>query len=196
MAGEIPRVNGRLHLAAAVALLLALTACAAPRPATNPARAAASEAVADPSYNWHVLVLVPFGTLLRASGLALHEVLLFHDAAEANAGADHEDCYGVESPPRFLGRTPEAYALCFDHDRLQRIDAAVHLGIEESAGIFARACAQWLKDSVPMAGSNERCEGRDKGIAFNGRLRDAGESAVLLSMTLSAVPDGDAGAGP
>ena len=33
----------------------------------------------DASYDWHGLVLMPFGTLLKSSPIALHEVLLFHD---------------------------------------------------------------------------------------------------------------------
>ena len=42
----------------------------------------------DASYDWHGLVLAPFGTLLKESPIALHEVLLFHE--EPRGAADVE----------------------------------------------------------------------------------------------------------
>ena len=175
--------------------LLTLGACAAthpaaPSPAGRPAPEARQAPSTDPSYDWHRLVLAPFGTVLHASGLALREVLVFHDqaggsGAEAGEGAESGDCYTVDSPPRFAGRAPASYLLCFEHDRLSRIDAAVRLDPLEAEAVFARACALWLRASVPGAGTVDRCEGSDQGIAFHARL-ESGEPTALLHMTLGA----------
>jgi hypothetical protein len=91
-------------------------------------------AITDASYDWHVLVLEPFGVLLKESPLPLHEVLLFHDET-SRTDNDNKDCYSIEgTPPRFLGARPDHYLLCFDHDRLTRIDAAVAEGYGSQHG--------------------------------------------------------------
>jgi hypothetical protein len=171
---------------------LVLAACAASPPHGNPAQQsqpapAQNNVEMDASYDWHGLVLAPFGTLLKESPIALHEVLLFHEEPRGGADADTKDCYAVDgTPPRFVGHQPDAYLLCFDHDRLTRIDASVRLDAGEAAQVFARACSLWLKDSVPPQGIGSTCEGRDGGIAFSARLGNVpGEPAVPLSMTLS-----------
>jgi hypothetical protein len=176
--------------------LLILAACgASPRrggvqdgqPAT-----AQNGGMTDASYDWHGLMLAPFGTLLKESPIALHEVLLFQDesssaAAADTAGVDTKDCYGTDgAPPRFLGHKPDAYLLCFVHDRLTRIDASVRMTRDEAAQVFAQACALWLKDTAPLHALGNTCEGRDGGIAFSARLGSVPEEpAASLSMTLS-----------
>jgi hypothetical protein len=189
-------MKGALRRIAEAAGLLALCACAgtqpaAPSPAGRPAPEARQAPSTDPSYDWHPLVLAPFGTVLHASGLALREVLVFHDrapglGAEAGEGAESGDCYTVDSPPPFAGRATTTYLLCFEHDRLSRIEAAVRLEPAEAAAVFARACALWLRAAVPAAATADRCEGSEQGIAFHARLEGTGEPAALLSMTLSA----------
>jgi hypothetical protein len=171
---------------------LVLAACAASQPHGNPAQQgqpapAQNGAMTDASYDWHGLVLAPFGTLLKESPIALHEVLLFHEESRSAADVDTKDCYGVDgAPPRFVGRQPDEYLLCFDHDRLTRIDASVRLDADEAARVFARACSLWLKDSAPLQGLGNTCEGRDGGIAFSARLGSVpGEPSAPLSMTLS-----------
>jgi hypothetical protein len=146
-----------------------------------------SGGVTDASYDWHGLVLAPFGTLLKDSPIALHEVLLFHDEAHRSGDADNKDCFAIDAaPPRFVGQQPDQYLLCFDHDRLSRIDASVRLPADEASQEFARACALWLKNTAPTAGSGNVCEGHDDGIAFSARLAPLpGEATVPLSMTLS-----------
>jgi hypothetical protein len=188
------------------ALLAALIACHAP-----PARVRAPEHAQtadvhqpDGSYDWHGLLIAPFGSLLRDIPLRLHEVLLFRDeaprsgAADDAAGAD-ADCYAAAVPaPRFVGRIPDEYLLCFKHDRLSRIQASVSLTDAQAPAVFAAACALWLKNAAAVtanatsaavgnaaasraaASSVERpsaaaqspsaCEGRDGDVRFSAKL--------------------------
>ena len=160
---------------------------AADRPAPLPAT------ITDASYDWHVLVLEPFGTLLKESPLPLHEVLLFHDA-NSRAESDNKDCYSIEgTPPRFMGEPPDHYLLCFDHDHLSRVDAAVRLPAAEAPQAFARACALWLKDTATTMGSGTACEGRDGRVAFSARLLlPPGDTAATVSMALTDSPPAEA----
>ncbi len=188
-------MNRAIRRITQAAALVALCACAGahrapPSAAGRPAPEVPPAPPADPSYDWHRLVLTPFGTVLHASGLPLREVLVFHDqapdtGAEAGGeGAQSGDCYTVDSPPRFAGRVPATYLLCFEHDRLSRIEAAVRLDLLQADAVFARACALWLRASVPAAGTADRCEGSEQGIAFRARLESTGEPTALLSITL------------
>jgi len=173
----------------------ALCACAA-RPPPPPA-------VAHTSYEWHGLLLVPFGTLLKDSPLALHEVLLFHDAARLGSGNEDGDCYGIDAPPpQFAGRRPEDYRLCFDHDRLSRIEAFVQLPADGAGRVFAAACAEWRGESTPgtqgaadpqgAAGPQgaadaqgaDRCDGQGGATRFRARL----EPGAASSTAAAAVP--------
>jgi hypothetical protein len=196
-----PRMDASYLIIGAAALVLA--ACAASPPRGNPAQQsqpapAQNNVEMDASYDWHGLVLAPFGTLLKESPIALHEVLLFHEEPRGAADADTKDCYGVDgAPPRFVGRQPDEYLLCFDHDRLSRIDASVRLDADEAARVFARVCSLWLKDSEPLQGIGNTCEGRDGGIAFSARLGGVpGEPSTPLSMTLSDAAAAPGGAVP
>ena len=148
---------------------------------------------ADASYDWHALVIMPFGTLLKESSVALHEVLLFHDESRAAKEADRKDCFGVDAPPpRFMGGRPQSYLLCFNHDRLSRIDAAVGLSAGTAAQEFAHACALWLKNSGAVPVGNA-CEGRDGDIAFSARLDSAADESTLpLRLTLLDAAERDA----
>jgi hypothetical protein len=206
------------QLALTAALLAALIACHAP-----PARVRAPEHAQtadvhqpDGSYDWHGLLIAPFGSLLRDIPLRLHEVLLFRDeaprsgAADDAAGAD-ADCYAAAVPaPRFVGRIPDEYLLCFKHDRLSRIQASVSLTDAQAPAVFAAACALWLKNAAASraaASSVERpsaaaqspsaCEGRDGDVRFSAKLageqgrkeeRDRAETpqTVMLSITLDS----------
>ncbi len=182
----------RPRAAACVAALLVLAACAAPAPRGGPAQdsqpaSAQNGVVTDASYDWRGLVLAPFGTLLKESPIPLHEVVLFRDETHGTADADGKDCYGIDgAPPRFAGRQPDEYLLCFDHDRLTRVDVSVRVASEEAAQVFAQACALWLKESAPLQAMSDICEGRDGRITFNARLSGVpGEPTESLSMTLS-----------
>ena len=133
------------------ALLAASTGCRAPTPhATTPERAPPPEArPLDGSYDWHVLVVAPFGSVLKQIPLSLHEVLLFRDQAGGGAAADDAECYASDAPaPRFVGRTPDEYLLCFKADRLARIQASVRLTAAEAPEVLAVACTTWLKNAA------------------------------------------------
>jgi hypothetical protein len=190
------------RFASSAVTLLVLTACASSNSSRGqqshreplPAPAASAGVVPDASYDWHGLVLAPFGTLLKESPIALHEVLLFHDAAHNSGDVDSRDCYAIDgAPPRFVGHQPDQYLLCFDHDRLNRIEASVRLPADEASQAFARACALWLKNTEPTAGGGTTCEGRDGGTAFSARLGLVpGEDSAPLSMTLSSAAPSEA----
>jgi hypothetical protein len=198
--------------------LAALTGCRAPPPhATAPERAQAPPPVARPledgSYDWHALVVAPFGSVLKEIPLALHEVLLFRDQAHGAAAADDAECYAADAPaPRFVGRTPDEYLLCFKQDRLARIQASVHLTTADAPEVFATACTVWLKNAarattgaaaprVAAAGTDtgmqsaDACKGGDGSVRFSAHLgEEAGpptetsQTETILSIILDSVP--------
>jgi hypothetical protein len=190
--------------ALSIALLAVLTGCRAPTPhATAPDRTPAPPSEARPldgSYDWHVLVIAPFGSVLKQIPLSLHEVLLFHDQARGGK-ADDAECYASDAPaPRFVGRTPDEYLLCFKEDRLARIQASVRLTAAEAPEVFAAACTHWLKNATQATGaaaagaaagngaasetgaprttdaettgaqSADACKGREDSVRFNAHL--------------------------
>jgi hypothetical protein len=188
--------------ALSMALLAALTGCRAPTPhATAPDRAPAPPPEARPvdgSYDWHVLVIAPFGSVLKQIPLSLHEVLLFRDQARGGTAADDAECYASDAPaPRFVGRTPDEYLLCFKEDRLARIQASVRLTAAEAPEVFAAACTRWLKDAMqattgtaapgPAASDGtaletgtqgaDACKGREGSIRFSAHLGEEGGPA-------------------
>lgn len=173
--------------------MLLMAACASRGPATDRRQSEQPvplpSPITDASYDWRVLVLEPFGVLLKESPLPLHEVLLFHDATN-RAESENKDCYSIEgTPPKFLDEPPEHYLLCFDHDRLRRVEAAVRLAAEEAPRVFARACALWLKDTAATLGGGTTCEGRDGRVAYRARLvLLPGDAAATVSMTLTDTP--------
>jgi hypothetical protein len=196
------RASAAVLIAALLAALLAaMAAChapsqrAAPPDRTPPAN---TQEPADESYDWHALLIAPFGSVLKDIPLALHEVLLFRDDARGTAaangaavadGAVDAECYAADAPaPRFVGHTPEEYLLCFKQDRLSRIQASVRLTTAAASEVFAAACERWLKNAAP-AGSiaaapaagiqgapppsgAAACAGRDGAIHFSGRLEE------------------------
>jgi hypothetical protein len=175
------------------------TACAygcasAPHPAASAAPSGlptpASESVA-PAYDWRSLIVVPFGTLLKDMPLALDEVIMFRDAvgpAASGAPDDSEsgDCFSLDgaSPPQFLARRPDSYLLCFEHDRLRRIETSVHLAETEAEPLFGALCAQWLGRSQDTAGTPDSCAGRDGTVEWRVRRAQGPESSATLSITL------------
>jgi hypothetical protein len=188
-----------------------LTACASPpsqgqppgRPAPVPAATRAATALVTPaqndaaanaSFDWHPLVVAPFGTRLVDSPIRLHEVLLFREQSHEPAEIESKDCYTVDgTPPTFVGRAPDEYLMCFEHDRLDRIDASVRLAADDAARIFGRACALWLGNAQPLTKADDACEGRDGDIAFSARLAAVpGENTAELLMTLSDAAKSDA----
>jgi hypothetical protein len=196
----------RHRIALSTGLLAALLGCRAPPPlATAPARAAPPPLAlpeADDSYDWHGLLIAPFGSALKDVPMVLHEVLLFRDEARSGAAADDAECYGADAPPpRFVGRTPDEYLLCFKQDRLSRIQASVRVTTAQASEVFSAACAGWLRRAAPGAPAlpntgtaGAACEGRDGAIRFSGRLgeetggEETSETELALSITLDSVP--------
>ena len=144
-------------LVSTAVLLVSLAGCHASSPRTaSPDRAppAASPVPTDASYDWHGLLVAPFGSVLKEIPLTLHEVLLFRDEAHGASAADEAECYAADaSPPRFVGRTPQEYLLCFKQDRMSRVQASVRLSAAEAPEVFATACARWSKQTTPASPS-------------------------------------------
>lgn len=174
---------------AMAAMIISLPACrsGAQRPPAPPASSApaasptptAQPAPAPPappaarilagSYDWHGLLAAPFGSVLKAVPLALHEVLLFRE----DPAAAVPECYAADSPaPSFAGRMPEEYVLCFKRDRLDRVQASIRLAAAEVGTVFAPACADRLNaapDAAAAAEDGVACEERDGAIRFSAR---------------------------
>ena len=183
---------------------------------TSPPRVSAPDRAPPPadtderSYDWHGLLVAPFGAVLKAVPIALHEVLLFKDDAHGSSAADDAaECYAADAPnPSFLGRVPDEYLLCFTHDHLSRIQASVRMSTAQASAEFAAACAVWLKNAAPggpapAAPSAEipadakpaaACEGRDGAVHFKGSLgeepgpADGTETESAVSVTLDSPP--------
>ncbi len=192
-------MRGLRHCLMCTAALATMFGCRAPQPRAAVDRAPVASQPAprdDESYDWHGLLIAPFGSALKDVPMALHEVLLFRDEAHSDAGVDDAECYGADAvPPRFVGRAPDEYLLCFKQDRLSRIRASVRLTTGEASEVFAAACARWLQraaTNTDVAGGT--CEGRDGAIRFSGRLaEEAGgeqtpETELALFITLDSVP--------
>jgi hypothetical protein len=135
----------------------------------------------DASYDWHVLLIAPFGSVLKDIPLATHEVLVFRDEERSASPADDAECYGANGTGlRFMTRSPSSYLLCFNHGKLSRIEATVRLPENEAARIFADACALWTKNA-------QACEGADGGIAFAAHIeREPNEEDTQLTIQLDA----------
>jgi hypothetical protein len=150
------------RIALSAGLLATMVACRTPAPRIaapdrEPPPPAAREPT-DASYDWHVLLIAPFGSVLKDIPVPLHEVLLFRDDAHGNgatgnaaadAAAIDAECYASDAPaPRFVGNIPDEYLLCFKQDRLSRVQASVRLAAAQASDVFAAACAGWLKNAA------------------------------------------------
>jgi len=135
----------------------------------------------------------PFGTLLKDMPVGLTEVLQF-DADSEGRRTEPGDCFTTtgSSLPTLVGRRVDDYLLCFEHDRLSRVEASVRLPAAGADAVLAAACADW-----PGGGKNidaARCEGRDGATRLSAVLTpaDAGaatpEPLATLSITLEAPP--------
>jgi len=190
MSNTLPQARWAVLAAVSLAAAVSIVAgCAASKP--KPTIAPPPPAL-DASYDWHVLLLAPFGSVLKDIPLTLHEVLLFRDEAANAAPADDPECYAVDGMgPRFIARSPSEYLLCFKHDRLSRIEATVRLPENEAARIFADACSLWVKTAqAPNAEASESaqaCEGSDGSVVLVAHLESMpDEEEALLTVQLDA----------
>jgi hypothetical protein len=171
---------------AAAVLLLAACAASQPKPAAPPEPAPVP---LDASYDWHVLLVAPFGSVLKDVPLTLHEVLLFRDEAQRAAPVDELECYAVDgNRPLFVARSPSPYLLCFKHDRLSRVEATVRLPADEAARIFADACGLWMKNAQP---TTQECAGSEGGTTFVGHFENEPDESAELSIQLDAADPAD-----
>ena len=193
-------LHARWAVPAAAAWMLA--ACAASKHEVAPPTPSPPPPL-DASYDWHVLLIAPFGSVLKDIPMSVHEVLLFRDEEHSASPADDAECYALPmgSGPRFIARSPSLYLLCFKHGRLARIEASVRLPERVcSEQIFTDACALWTKnayagaeasDSAKASDNAEACGGADGGIAFGAHIeQEPNEEDIQLIMQLDAsAPD-------
>jgi hypothetical protein len=191
-ARRLSRALGAAGLAAAAVSSAAwLPGCAGSAPARGSAPAAPPARPAPPlvSDDFSGLVLVPFGTPFKDVSVRLTEVLVFHPADGAR-GREEGDCFRPNVVVAFLGRAPTDHLLCFDHDRLQKIEAAVVLPAAEAPAVFAAACADWQRGGAASAQGSDACAGRQRDIAFSAQRTEGPDpDAATVSITLvSAAP--------
>ncbi len=182
------------------AAMLMLVGCAAAPPTAAPPAVAVPQPL-DHSYDWHVLVTAPLGSVLKDMPFALHEVLLFRDDAKHSDG-DAGECYAIDgTAPSFISRVPDDYLLCFKHDRLAHIEATVRVPQDKAAQIFSDACTLWFKNAglpppvinAATEASPAVCSGQDGATQFSGRLEVEAEGAeaprveVPLSVKIDAM---------
>jgi hypothetical protein len=174
--------------ATALSLLAACHAASTRTPATDRAPAPKPGVSEDASYDWHALLIAPFGSTLKAVPLNVHEVLLFRDEAPGAAEPNDAECYAPdEAAPHFMGRTPDEYLLCFKQDRLSRIQASVRLDAAHAPETFTAACADWLQRATQASiPAPDACEGREGAVRLSARL--SGEPETILSIVLDSVP--------
>jgi hypothetical protein len=146
----------------------------------------------DASYDWHVLLVAPFGSVLKDIPLTLHEVLVFRDEARSASPADDPECYAVNGAgPRFMTHSPSSYLLCFNHGRLSRVEATVRLAENESAQMVAGACAMWTKNTqAPNAAASDRTAAANSAAATNS---PAGANSAAASDSAEACGGADGG---
>jgi hypothetical protein len=176
------------HNGIALAVLVMLSACASkPVQPQHPA-----PPVVD--YDWHPLIIMPFGTRLVDSPFRVHELVLFDAAAD-------EDCFALDGgvPPHFAGRPAQDYRLCFEHDRLKRIEATVNLPAQQAEAEFAALCADWAKrgssgknaggeraggDNTAGGSTAGECAGGDDAARVLGQLAPSGSDPANAVLTL------------
>lgn len=150
----------------------------------------AASAVPAPSavsHDFSELVVAPFGTAFKDISVPLTEVLVFHQADEASARGDG-DCFRPNVAVSFLGRTTTDHLLCFNHDRLQKIEATVAMPAAEAPALFAAACADWQRGAAATVTEPDACEGRQHDIAFSARRTQGPDpDAATVSITLVSV---------
>jgi hypothetical protein len=164
-----------------------LAACASSNSGPKAALRASAAATTAPTDDWHVLMMLPFGTLLRDVPFRLDEVVVVHDSASVAAGREDRECYTLQgtAPPRLFGRRVEDYSLCFSADRLNRIEASVSLSAQSASAQFAAACAEWQRTGIPGTAAADRCQMKDGTTELDARLtlpEDSARPAVSIAL--------------
>jgi hypothetical protein len=174
-------------VAVAVSCAAWLEGCAASAPARGSAPPAAPPVAPAVSHDFNPLLLAPFGTAFKNVPGPLTEVLVFHQP-DAGRSSEDADCFRPNVVVSFLGRPPTEHLLCFDHDRLKRVEASVVLPAAEAPGLFTAACADWRRGDPATTLEPDACAGRQGDIAFDARRTQGPDSAAAtISITLVAV---------
>lgn len=164
-----------------------LDGCASPPKSRDSAPTLPPATPAAVSYDFSPLVPAPFGTPFKDVPGPLTEVLVFHQPGARRTSED-ADCFRPSAAVSFLGRTPTDHLVCFDHDRLQRIEASIVLPAPDAPALFAAACADWRGGNSAAAPEPDACEGRRGDIAFSAHRAEGPDGAdVTLSITLTAI---------
>jgi hypothetical protein len=153
--------------------------------------------------DWRALIPAPFGSGLTQVQFPLKEVILFQGdahgaaatpAAGAQAASDDQECYSKSGGAfAFRGAETEDYVLCFFHERLFRVEAALRLPQEASEETFGQWCDDWLSGLTEVSRDAERCEGRDKDTQFSATLAYESElSGPLITVLIYDIPAHDA----
>jgi hypothetical protein len=189
-ARRLSRALGAAGLAAAsVSSAAWLGGCAASAPGLRAAPARAPSPPPAPpgaSHDFSGLILAPFGTAFQDVSVRLTEVLVFHPADDAHVREDG-DCFRPEVVVSFLGHAPTDHLLCFNHGRLQKIEAAVVVPAAEAPALFAAACADWQQGAAASAIEADACEGRQQDIAFSAS-RTQGSDLDEATVSITLVP--------
>jgi len=92
--------------------------------------------------------------------------------------------------PAFGGGVAQSFVLCFAHDRLSLIQAAIDLPRPSAADLLRRYCDLWLSRTGGER-SDAGCSGHDGDAAFSARLDlDAPEAAGRVSVAVYALNAG------
>ena len=213
MAGARGRMNPRrcnarrLSCAAtALSLSLALTllsACASKSVKPGPALGAPTAGspatrkgpiISASHEDWRALIPVPFGSGLPQVQFPLKEVILFQGESRGPVGSDEQECYSKSgSPFAFRGAETEDYVLCFFHERLFEVEAALRLPRDVPAETFGQWCDDWLSGLTDVSRDAERCEGRESDTQVSATLAyDSEVAGPLLTVVIADIPAHDA----
>jgi hypothetical protein len=155
---------------------------------TGAVSAPAAASTATVSHDFNALVPAPFGTAFQDMPVALTEVLVFHPPGAERTGED-ADCFRPDRAVSFLGRVPTEHLLCFDHDRLRRVQASVALPAADAATVFAAACADWRRGDAASTQGPDACAGHQADVAFSARREEGADpAAASVSITLEGAP--------
>jgi len=81
------------------------------------------------------------------------------------------DCFTPRGAlPPVDGRAAQSFVLCFAHQRLSLIQAAVEIPRLSAAATLQRYCDLWLADSGADARSDASCSGHEGTLGFTARL--------------------------
>ena len=124
----------------------------------------------------------------------LKEVILFQGDGRPVGGSEDQECYSKSGAPvAFRGAGVEDYVVCFFHERLFRVEAALRLPQGNAAETFPQWCDDWLSGLSDASRTAERCEGRDNETQFSATIAyDTELAGPLITVIVADIPVRDA----